>query len=164
MNKPIVRITLILLMLFVITLACRAFAGDESENPQEVESQPVEESPIPVEQGDDTLPTEEDTGQEGSEPYDTEFPLPGDVQNFMLVPQFEGGINYQTDLTLDEVVSFYRNEFVSQGLTENTLLTVIDDTTFSIVFIGAQNGMAIVIQGVVIGPDQTNVNLRYEDL
>lgn len=94
--------------------------------------------------------------------YDTVFPLPDDVQSFT----GQGGetaVNYQTSLTLDEVMAFYRQELTSQGLTERELLTVASDTTFSFVFDGAGNGKAVVVQGVDL-TSSVNVNIRFEDI
>lgn len=96
------------------------------------------------------------------ESYETIFPLPDDVQNFT----GEGGespVNFQTSLSLDEVVEFYRQAFTEQGLTERTILTEVSDTGFSMVFDGWPNGKAIVIQGVDFGTS-TNVNIRFEDV
>lgn len=92
--------------------------------------------------------------------YDTEFPLPADVQNFMKLG--DEAINYQTNLSLEEVVAFYREALSAQGLSERELLTVIDDTAFSMVFDGAANNLPLVVQGVDLG-QTTNVNVRYED-
>jgi hypothetical protein len=94
--------------------------------------------------------------------YDTVFPLPDDVQNFA----GEGGesqINFQTSLSLDEVIEFYRQALADKGLTERTLLTATTDTTFSMVFDGWPNGRAFVIQGVDLGASR-NVNIRFEDV
>ena len=94
--------------------------------------------------------------------YDTVFPLPDDVQNFM----GEGGesqVNFQTSLSLEEVIEFYRQAFADKGLTESAGHTAITDTTFSMVFFGWPNGRALVIQGVDLGASR-NVNIRFEDL
>jgi hypothetical protein len=72
-------------------------------------------------------------------------------------------VNFQTSLSLEDVIEFYRQVFAGQGLTERTLLTVIADATFSIVFDGSPNGQAIVVQGVDLGAS-VNVNIRFEDI
>jgi tetratricopeptide (TPR) repeat protein len=94
--------------------------------------------------------------------YDTVFPLPGDVENFM----GEGGespVNFQTRLAMDEVIAFYRESFAEMGLTEYNLLTAIEDQSFSMVFTGWPSGEELVIQGVVFG-ESTNVNIRLEEV
>lgn len=98
---------------------------------------------------------------------DTVFPLPDDVQN--LTVTFAGDIkeqaNYQTTsfATLEEAMDFHRDIFLPQGLTERALLSVTSETTFSMVFDGAENGRAIVVQGVDLD-GSLNINIRYEDV
>lgn len=107
-------------------------------------------------------PTAADAAQVEKQSYDTVFPLPDDVQNFT----GDGGespINFQTSLSLDEVIEFYRQAFTEQGLTERTILTEISDSGFSMVFDGWPNGKAVVIQGVDFGTSM-NVNIRFEDV
>lgn len=93
---------------------------------------------------------------------ETEFPLPSTLSSLMVMEN--GSVNYQTDLTLDEVMEFYRQELTAKSLTEREILTVVSDTTFSMVFDGSPNGQAVVIQGVDLGNGATNVNIRYEDV
>jgi hypothetical protein len=75
----------------------------------------------------------------------------------------EGQVNFQTSLSLDEVIEFYRQALTDKGLTERPILTVTSDTTFSMVFDGWPNGQALVIQGVDLGANR-NVNIRLEDV
>jgi hypothetical protein len=130
-------------------------AEEPEEQPPtaEVEPEPTEEpEPAEVEPEPDEKPQD----------YDTVFPLPSDVQNFM----GDGGespVNFQTSLTLEEAIDFYRQAFTDQDLTERTINTSITDTTFSMVFDGHPNGKALVIQGVDLG-ENTNINIRFEDL
>lgn len=110
--------------------------------------------------------TMETAGTAGADPaaapgYDTVFPLPETVQNFTSQNDDSQGINFQTDLTLEEAMNFYRQQFTGQGLIEREPLTVTSDTTFNMVFDGSENGKALVIQGVVIG-EMINLNIRFE--
>jgi Tfp pilus assembly protein PilF len=94
--------------------------------------------------------------------YDTLFPLPENVQNFV----GEGGesqVNFQTSLTMDEAIAFYRETFAELDLAEYKLLTAIEDESFSMVFTGWPSGEEIVIQGVVFG-ESTNINIRLEEV
>jgi hypothetical protein len=106
----------------------------------------------------------EQTGEEATEKADfgTVFPLPDNVQNFI----GEGGesqVNFQTNLTKDEAITFYRDAFAEMNLSEYELLTAIEDESFSMVFTGWPSGEGLVIQGVVFG-DSTNVNIRLEEV
>ena len=167
MRKRNNHVYIFLALLLMVTLACGLSGAKTSEPavvddtaPETLPTQP--EQPQEVEVQPTTPPIAPEEGSAND--YDTDFPIPGNIQNFMQIPQFEGGINFQTDLGLDEVVAFYRAEFSALGLVERELLTVVDETTFNLVFDGASNGKAVVIQGVFLGPGQTNVNIRYEDV
>lgn len=95
----------------------------------------------------------------------SQFPLPETVQNLTKQPGANGteSLNFQTDLSLTEAVEFYRQSLTQQGLKEREINTAITDTTFNLVFEGAENGLAVVVQGVDLG-ELTNVNIRYEKL
>jgi len=143
---------LFLVMLVLASLACGFFGGvggGSEDVPSSDGSAPQGVSPSSGSEGD-------------SEKIDTEFPLPPNVENYLdLGP---GAINYQTRMSLNEVVDFYRDAFESAGYTERDITTVINDTTFSIVWDGHPSGQAIVVQGVDLGDGTVNVNLRLEDV
>ena len=95
--------------------------------------------------------------------YETNFPLPDSVSKF----DGAGGdspINFQTELSLDEVLAFYRAEFEAAGMAEREINTSITDTTISLVFDGHISGQAVVLQAVDLGNGSTNVNIRLEDI
>ena len=96
-----------------------------------------------------------------SESIKSDYPLPNSVKN--LTKTGENGINFQSNLSLDQVESFYREELIDLGLTERTLLTVKSDTTLSFVFDGHSSGMALVVQAVKLD-GETNVGIRLEDI
>lgn len=160
MNIKFYRGTAILTAFLASSLACNLISGRPAptDKPTSTEAAPAATADLPK----PTIPEEPIPTQVEPEEFDTEFPLPDDVSNFQIMPN--GGINYQTDLTMEEVIAFYREAFTQQGLTERPLLTVIETNTFSLVFDGSPNGMALVLQGVSYGPTGTNVNIRYEDI
>lgn len=96
---------------------------------------------------------------------ESEFPLPEAVQNLTKQPGAAGtqSINFQTNLSLQEALEFYRKTLTEQGLKEREINTAITDTTFSIVFEGAENGLAVVVQSIDLG-ELRNINIRYEKL
>ena len=146
------RSLLILAVLLITSLACSLASGGRGGS----------EDVLP---GGDSAPggVSPSSGSEGeSEDLDTDFPLPSNVKNFMELGP--GAINYQTTMTLNEVVDFYRDAFAEAGYDERDITTVINDTTFSIVWDGHPNGQAIVVQGVDLGDGTVNVNVRYEDV
>jgi hypothetical protein len=89
------------------------------------------------------------------------FALPDDASNITTEPE---SVNFQSGMTLEEAILMYRDEFINkQGLAERGLVTVVNDTNFSIVFDGSENGMAVVVQGVQLDENSININIRYED-
>ncbi len=109
--------------------------------------------------------TPEEAGEEGSTAevaVDTVFPVADDATNLM-GEGGEGELSYQTSLSIEEAAEFYRAELTAQGLTERELVTLIDESVFSLVFDGSENGMAIVIQGVDLG-DTVNITIRFEEI
>lgn len=143
------RVLVLLAFLLIASLACNLIGGggsDESISPG----------------GDNTpgggSPSSESEGSTGE--YNSDFPLPPAVENYLDLGG--GGINFQTTMTLDEVVDFYRGAFGDAGYTEREITTVINDTTFSMVWDGHSSGQAIVVQGVDLGNGTVNVNVRFE--
>lgn len=134
------RLFLFLAVLMLVSLACSLLGGSGSSGVSD-------DSP---------------SSAGGSERYDTEFPLPSNVDNYMKLDN--GSINYQTSMELSELVDFYRDAFKNAGYDERDITTVINDTTFSIVWDGHPSGQAIVVQGVDLGNGNMNVNVRFEDV
>ena len=143
------RLFLVFAVLLISSLACSLFGGGGGEAG-------VGDS---TGAGDNDSPSSS-PGSSGK--YDTEFPMPSKVENFMDLG--EDAINYQTPMKLNDVVEFYRDEFEKAGYEERPITTVINDDTFSIVWDGHSSGKAIVVQGVDLGNGTVNVNVRFEDV
>jgi hypothetical protein len=148
------RLFLFLAVFVITSLACSLFGGAGSTGVGGSPSAPGDSGGAGAEE---SSPAPDSAGD-----YDTEFPLPTDVQNFMNMG--DDDINYQTSLSIPEVVDFYREAFAAEGYEEREITTVINDTTFSIVWDGHPNGRALVVQGVDLGNGTTNVNVRFEDV
>lgn len=93
---------------------------------------------------------------------ETEFPMPADAANIMDLGN--SAYNFQTSMSQDEAVAFYRDTFKAQGLTEREITTTITEGVFSIVFDGHASGKAIAVQGVDLGEGVLNINIRFEDI
>jgi hypothetical protein len=162
-NLPLVLIGILLFT----SLSCNMVTGSVNKptspaeppviNPGNV--QPTEQTgfestapALPVE----TTPPDANTG------LASEFPLPKDADQVTVIQA--GMVNFRTGLTLNEVVAFYRDAFNNQGLKERGEITLINDQAISLVFDGASNGKAIIIQGFPLGNGFTNVSIRYEDV
>ncbi|MEA4907942.1 MAG: hypothetical protein VB089_09980 [Anaerolineaceae bacterium] len=89
------------------------------------------------------------------------FPLPPDVRNYT---ELSDQANFQTSLSLEDAIAFYRQALGRQGWSERSLLTTITDNSFSLTFESRQAGPAIVVQGLDLGNGTVNINLRSENL
>jgi hypothetical protein len=108
-----------------------------------------------------SAPTETSVGTGDATPATASaFPLPDDAKN---VVQAGGTTNFQTGLSLKDALAFYQDAFTKKGYTERTLLHVVSDTTFSIVFDGDPSGQATVVQAVDLS-GSTNINIRLESI
>ncbi len=157
------RLWIVLLVLLMAALACVAGPAATAT------STPVVSDAVPTEAT--TTETETETEEETEQPAPTadagsgntnktEFPLPENVSNFM--DMGDSAINFQTSVSLKDVLAFYQDALSKEGYTERTILTVTTDTTFNLVFDGHKSGKAIVIQGVDLGNGSSNVNIRLE--
>lgn len=149
-------IYLALVMLILASLACQTVLGGGSSNTQE-ELPPFEYSEPETQEGSSTESDEFDFSFGG----DSDFPMPADASNVMSIA---GTTNFQTKLSLDEALQFYRDEYGRQGLTERDLLTVVSDGVFSMVFDGHPSGQAVVIQGVDLGDGSVNISITLQDI
>jgi hypothetical protein len=105
-------------------------------------------------------------GSDGQAPsgVPAEFPVTQDAMNLqVLVTGDKAQINYQTKMSLEDVIGYCTAFLVTQGWEMRGNLTSKTEATFSIVFESSAKSSDIVIQGVKLG-DLTNVNVRYEDV
>ncbi len=142
------RWLIVITLLIAASFACQALAGGSS--------QPASSS------GGSSGSSGGGSNSGGSGGGSSQFPMPPNVSNVTNVGN--GSVNFQTDMSLKDVIAFYRDAFKKEGLTERTVNTSITDKTFSLVFDGDPSGKAIVVQGVDLGNGQTNVNIRYENV
>lgn len=152
-------VLLAILTLVLASFACQTVMGGGS-NIEQIESlPPVDNS------GDTTIATPEATAETIDPGFsfggDSEFPMPDDASNVVSVA---GTVNFQTKLSLEDVMAFYRDTYGKQGFTERELLTTVTDGVFSFVFDGDPSGKAIVIQGVDLGDGTVNVNISLQDI
>jgi hypothetical protein len=148
-------VLLAILALVFASLACQTVVGGNDGADQIESLPPVDETEeLPAAPADDSEDYDYSFGG------DSDFPMPDDAKNVVGVA---GTVNYQTDLSLDEVLDFYRDLYGKQGYTEREILTTVTDGVFSIVFDGDASGQAIVIQGVDLGDGTTNVNISLQD-
>jgi len=91
-----------------------------------------------------------------------DFPITQDAASLkVLATGDQAQVNYQTKMSLAEVMSFCTVQLTSAGWQLRPDLLSMTSTTFSIVFASSSKPTDIVIQGVQVG-NMTNVNVRYE--
>ena len=146
-------IFLALALLVLASIACQALTGGTDEAPTaspEIENGSPEVSP----------PTPADSNDNNTDSATTaDFPMTPDAYN---VTEVNGTLVFYTKLSLEDTMNFYRDEYTSRGYSERELLTVISDTTFSMVFDGDPSGKAVVIQSVDLGDGSRTVTVRLE--
>jgi hypothetical protein len=156
---------LAMLALVLASLACQTVMGGGDENfelpdatslPEATEAPQVDGGEIP------TIPPV--ATQDGGITIggDSEFPMPSDAAN--VISMGNDITNFQTKLSLEEGMQFYRDEFGKLGYTERDILTVTSDTTFSMVFDGHASGKAITVQGVDLGDGTINISITLSDV
>ena len=145
------RFFAMILVLVLASLACQAFGGgsDSQSAPPSNDEAGAPSSSV-------------SGGNGGGAKSDFGFPVTKDAYN---VTDFgENNIIYYTKMSMDDVIQFYRDEYASMGYTEREILTVISDSTFSMVFDGDPGGMSVVIQSVDLGNGSRSVSIRLEDV
>ena len=154
------RIYLAVALLVFASLACQTLTGGSNQpvlttepgnsNPPAVVTQPV---------------LTQDAGS-GDNTSDTGFPMTADAYSITEIG--DGSLLYYTNLSLEEVMAFYRAEYTSRGYTEREVLTVVDANTgvFSMIFDGDPSGKSVVIQSVDLGQGDGSrtVAIRLEDV
>jgi hypothetical protein len=139
-----------LIALLTLMLAAQACGSGQS----------VADAPVPA--ASEAAAEVEPAAQPGQPNVESEFPMPDDAANIMDLGN--SAYNFQTSMSQDEAVAFYRDAFKAQGLTEREITTTITEGVFSIVFDGHASGKAIAVQGVDLGDGVLNINIRFEDI
>lgn len=140
---------LVLIFILALTTAC---GGGETVAPVE-EVQSIEEAAPPATEEPPSAATE----------TENDFPLPEDVNAGSVRNLGDGIINFETSLSLPDVITFYRFAFFDLDYKERRILTTITDTRFSLVFDGHPSEKAIVIQGTAFDGG-VKIDLRLEDI
>ncbi len=92
--------------------------------------------------------------------YDSPFPLPGDeIQNFSKFGTVK--ITYQTNLSIEEVITFYRGALNLQRLVEDASRTAITSDSFILVFLGSTNGLLLYVEGKQPKDELLEVSVYY---
>jgi hypothetical protein len=141
-------------VLVLASLACNALSGGGGGGGDAPVAPSGGDSPVTNSPDDTSSGGNADTSASG-------FPITADAYN--VVDTGDGNVLYYSKLPQEEILKFYRDEYVSRGYTERALLTVISDGVFSIVFDGDPSGKAVVIQSVDLGDGSSTVAISLQD-
>jgi hypothetical protein len=164
-KKKYVLPFLCIVVLVAASLACGVGGKPTEEPPVDVEPTQAAATEAPADEPTQALeaePTEKPAVEptEAAAEIDVPFPLPDDARN---VTEMSGVVNFQTDLSLEEVADFYLREIADLGYTEREVTTVVSEDVVNLVFDDPAGGESIVVQAIPLD-DSTNVSIRYEDV
>jgi len=148
---------LAILALVLASLACQTVMGG-GDNFQVPDVQDMPEVPQPQDGGEiPTLPPVTDNDDGGvTVGGESEFPVTSDAFN---VINAAGTLTFQTKMSSDEVLKFYRDEFSKQGYTEDTSMAITFGKTFTLAFNGHSSGRVIYVVGADAGDGSLYVTI-----
>ncbi|MBC7878708.1 MAG: hypothetical protein H7Y59_16175 [Anaerolineales bacterium] len=141
MKKYSVYLAVVVLVL--ASLACQTIMGGGDNN---------DFTPPTADSGDVSTPVaatpESNDGGDITVGGESQFPVTSDAFN---VASTSESVSYQTNLSSDDVLKFYRDEFGKMGLTEDESLSVIFGSTFTMTFTGHESGKNVYLVGADAG-------------
>jgi len=160
------RVLFAILSLVLASLACQTImGGGDTFQPPEIESPEMPEMPE-TDGGDEieipdieipTVPpitTDEDGGVTiGGE---SEFPVTSDAFNVVSMSEM---VSFQTKMSTDDLLKFYRDEFAAQGYTEDESMAITFGKTFTLAFNGHESGKVIYVVGADAGDGSIYVTI-----
>ena len=121
-----------------------------------------ERSDLPIIQTDDggeipTVPPVTTDGDGGvTVGGESEFPVTSDAFNVVTAPDV---VTFQTKMSSDDVLKFYRDEFASQGYKEDASMAITFGKTFTLAFNGHASGKVIYVVGADAGDGSLYVTI-----
>ncbi|MEL7059196.1 MAG: hypothetical protein AAGN46_04120, partial [Acidobacteriota bacterium] len=138
--KPLAAAAILILM-----AACGADAPSSTED-----SAPPAAAEPPAAEQTTTAPTEAPGPTDGDG-----LPTMAGAEQ---VTDTAGALNYQVDASIEDAAAFYRSEMASRGLTERAGASTVTEQMANLIFDGAADGRAVVVQVVPVGESRVNVN------
>jgi hypothetical protein len=87
---------------------------------------------------------------------DSEFPTTSDAFNVVTAA---GTLTFQTKMSSDDVIKFYRDEFSKQGYKEDASMAITFGKTFTLAFKGHSSGKVIYVVGADAGDGSIYVTI-----
>lgn len=143
-------ILLAITALIIASLACQTIMGGGNSVPDDVQIEPLP----PVDSGGGDIPNIPDVSV-GESP----FPVTSDAFNVFSTSET---VTYQSNLSSDEIIQFYQDEFGKMGYTENASMTANFQGIFTMGFDGHESGRLIVIAGAPLDDGSVQVTLALQ--
>ena len=91
-----------------------------------------------------------------------DFPMTQDAVNLANIG--DGSLVYQTQMSIEDVMNFYRAAYAAKGYIERKELTTVSNGNFKIAFSGDPGGQAVVVQSEDLGDGSLLITVRLEDI
>lgn len=152
------RVLFAILALALASLACQTImGGGDTFQPPEIEIPEIPEMPETdggdeVEIPDIEIPTVPPiaTDENGDITIggESEFPVTSDAFNVVTMSEM---VTFQTKMSSDDLIKFYRDEFTAQGYTEDESMAITFGNTFTLAFNGHDSGKVVYVVGADAG-------------
>jgi hypothetical protein len=147
---------LAIIALILASLACQTVMGGR-DNIQVPDMPNVTEVPQSDSGEIPTIPPVTTDGDGGvTIGGDSEFPVTSDATNVVTAA---GTLTFQTKMSTDDVLKFYRDEFTKQGYKEDPSMAITFGKTFTLAFKGHPSGKTIYVVGADAGDGSTYVTI-----
>lgn len=147
------RLFLAVAVLVLATLACQTVMGGGNSGIPDAPSIPSNGSD--GSSGNDGSPVPSG----GDSSVSPDYPMPSDATGVL---SYSGITSFQTKMTLDETIAFYRDEYGKLGYTENDTMTVTTSSSFTLAFDGDSSGKTILIAGVDLGDGTSSITITLQ--
>jgi hypothetical protein len=139
-----------IIALVLASLACQTVMGGRDNS--EIPNVPSMTEMPPQTDGDVEIPTVPPATTEGNGGVtvggESEFPVPSDATNVISAAEM---VTFQTKMSSDDVMKFYRDEFAKQGYKEDPSMSMTFGKTFTLAFTGHKSGKVIYVVGADAG-------------
>lgn len=145
-------ILLAITALIIASLACQTIMGGGADAPDAVP---------PVDSGDTESPSDSVDPGDVSTENDSGFPVPSDAFNVFSYSD-PATVTFQTNMSSDDVIKFYQDEFGKAGYTEDTNLSTNFAGAFTMAFDGHESGQQIFVAGAPVGDGSVTVTITLQ--
>jgi hypothetical protein len=153
-----ITILLAFIVLILASLACQTLLGGGNNNFESPNLPEITE--VPQGNGNDSqipLTTPPVAGGDGiTVGGESEFPATRDAFNVVSTSE---SLTFQTKMSTDDVLKFYRDEFTKAGYKEDASMALLFGKTFTLVFTGHASGKSIYVIGADAGDGSLYVSI-----